>query len=117
MAPFLPYPGFGGHAWIFRPILEDAVKKCLHDDFTQEQLMKEIRDILENHFLLYPTLANLPDITLWEMKLWLLEDIPSDFDPQQLPTTIPTSNDQSFECFIPFSSAIAKSSKKWSIFL
>ena len=42
IAPFYPHTGFGGHDWIFRPIVEDAVIRC-------DQLLEKIMEILKNN--------------------------------------------------------------------
>ena len=105
MAPFYPHAGFGGHAWIFRPILEDAVLQC-PVDFNQGQLLEGVKEILLGNLSSYPTLVDLPDLILWDMKLWAEDEIPQDFDPENLPTELPEGENQSFQCFIPFSTGL-----------
>ena len=106
MAPFIPLPGFGGQSWRFYPLLSDAVQNCF-DDFSINQLMTDFKKLFEEEFEnfdLYPTLEDIDELTLLEIKIWPQEEEDT-FDPMSLPTQDPTNEEDPFESFIPFVSS------------
>ena len=47
MAPYQLHPGFGGHTWIFEPILREAVQRMSIDNFSIEELLTLIKHIFQ----------------------------------------------------------------------